>query len=149
MMRHAGWTLIELLLVLALSGLLAAAGTAGWRQLLLRQHRVGAVQALLQAEAAQGRWRAERPAWATRWGEGGLGLPPRSADGRWQFSVDETDAPEAGVTLRARAQGPQREDTPCRTLALSLFPEGSRRGSGPDDALGNDAATDRRCWGAP
>ena len=153
-MRHArapvpapGWTLTELLLVCALVALLAAAGQAGWHRVLLRQHRLGAVQALLQAEAAQGRWRAQRPAWSTRWGAGGLGLPEASADGRWRFSIDETDTPDAGVTLRAQAQGPQREDGECRELALTLSPLGTRRRSGTDAALAADAAAVRRCWG--
>lgn len=147
--RFRGWTLIELLLVTGVLALLSLAASAGWQNVRLRQHRLAAVQALVAAEAAQGRWRASRAAWATHWGEGGLGLPLASADGRWAFTIDDTDTPGQGVRLRALAQGPQREDGACRELALLLSPQGSEPRSGPDARLANDAAANRRCWGLP
>jgi type IV pilus assembly protein PilE len=110
-----GWSLIELLIVLALMGLLTALALPNYREHLQRSHRAHARAALLQAA----QW-MERAATVQ-------GSYPRSPaqipasvlqveGGRYTLSVDSPNGDS--FTLRAQAQGPQASD-PCATFELT------------------------------
>lgn len=128
-----GFSLIELVVVLALVAAVSLAAVPSYRQLILRSHRTEAAAALLDVAAAQERHHAQYGIYATGLSPsppGGLGLSAESSNGRYRIEI--TDADVARFEVTATAQGPQSADTHCSTFRL--------------DDRGARTATSDNCW---
>jgi type IV pilus assembly protein PilE len=132
-MRSDGWSLIELLVVVAVLAALALAAASGYRSAMLRTHRAEATAALLGLAAAQERFHLQHNMYASELATAppdGLGLSPTSAGGRYAIEINRADA--IGYTATATAQGPQALDSHCATFGI--------------DATGARSATSADCW---
>ena len=132
--RHAGHSLVELCVVLALGAMLALLAVPGYRGVLLRAHRSEATAALLQVAAAQEKHHRIHGSYATaltRPPPDGLGLPSTTIHGYYAITIDADDAESWQATATAAsARRPTTATAPSFTL---------------DDA-GTATATGSGCW---
>lgn len=133
---------MELMIVVAIVGVLAALAYPGFRGHLLRAHRTEAMTSLLALAAAQERHFLVHRAYATTL-EGpdpGLPITPLTASGRYRLSI--SPHPDGGYLAAATAlsEGPQGADQHCAVLTLDS--SGSRRAFA---ASGEDSTAS--CWG--
>jgi type IV pilus assembly protein PilE len=138
---RGGSTLLELVVVLAITALLAAMAVPAYRGHVLRSHRVDAQSALLGLAAAQERFHLRHLRYASQSElalapPAGLGIASTTAEGRYRLTIDEADA--ATFTASALASGPQADDRQCRIFGIDA--RGARSAT---DATGQTAP---RCW---
>jgi type IV pilus assembly protein PilE len=129
-----GFTLIEVSVVLALVGVLAAATVPSLQRMLERSRRADAVAALMRVQIAQESFRAEHGLYASQLtqlrGAGGA----LSAEGWYRIDLQR----DAGLAYEARAtpraDGPMAGDRDCPVLQLRVH-DGRA-----------DHAPSARCW---
>lgn len=120
--RFAGYSLLEILIVVALIGIILAYAVPSYQQYLQRVHRADAVRTLLSIAGCQERIRAKSGFYDTT---RCLGEEPQA---RYAFSMEPEDKPSS-LTFRAIAR-PIRASAndPCGTLSITQT--GSRSISG-------------------
>lgn len=113
----AGFTLVELAVVCALVGVLAAVAVPSYQQHLLRSGRADATDALTRLEMAQARHHALHGLYAAELSVL-RGVPqPASNHGLYLLAVVATGD---GYRATAVAQGRQRRDTECSALSVEV-----------------------------
>lgn len=126
-----GFTLIEILLVVALLGLLLSFALPYYQGYLERGHRVEAIRMLTSAAACQERHRAQTGAYDTTRCTG------TSKNVRYQLSIEpEANSSSIEYTLTAEPLMNQKND---RCGSLSLDQSGARTISGAEENLW-------KCW---
>jgi type IV pilus assembly protein PilE len=128
-----GFTLIEVLITLAIASILSSIALPSYSAYVLRAHRFEGVLALQQLMLRQEQWRVDHPHYAQSADQ--LRAP---ASARYRFEVQDAD--ERGYTLVAQAVGAQARDTDCATLRLVV-----QGGAVHYQHQGSAAAG--RCWG--
>jgi type IV pilus assembly protein PilE len=147
--RHhtAAFTLLELVIALAIIAVLAAFGLPSYQSQVARGHRTDAASALYRA--------AQYVEWAARGSSGAATLPagfdqaPQSGTPVYRLQVLAADDANGGYTLEATPieTGPMRDD-PCGTFALDATGVRANRavsGSGRGNMSGAEIA---QCWNA-
>lgn len=137
-----GFTLIEMLITLAMIGILSALAYPSYRDHVLRTRRSEAFSALAAVAQAQDRWRAIHTQYASSLAE--LGLESTSSPGQ-HYLIDlqphETHS-NTHFTATARPTGPQSADTRCALLQLGQH--GRQQLRTASDQRGAD--TTQHCW---
>jgi type IV pilus assembly protein PilE len=133
--KMRGMTLIELVVVMAIVGVLASIAIPSYRQYLLRSHRAEAKSALLNLAAAQEKFylQANTYAGAALLDDAppaGLGLPATTVNGH--FTVAITAADDESFSATATAAGGQAQDSHCATFTINQ--------------AGTRSATSADCW---
>lgn len=154
-----GLTLIELMVAIVIAGILAAIAVPAYLDSVRRARRADAITALQQAMLLQERFRANSPVYATHLlvngttltgvgtaSDSGAAASYQTPGGRYVLTL--SDATATGYVLQAQAQGPQAADAPCQVLQTEVAGGQIVQASGSSAGLGNDAAANRRCWGA-
>ena len=137
-----GFTLIETLVTVAIVGVLSSIAYPNLEGHVLRARRTDGLVAILQAQLAQERYRANNAAYGTL---AEAGLRGVSAAGLYTVQVV---APSAdSYVILARAKGAQARDTGCRFLRLTQADATLSYASGADATAANDGAANRKCWG--
>jgi type IV pilus assembly protein PilE len=144
--RDPGVTLLELLVALALAGVLAALAYPSYRAALLRAHRVEAIDALLGVAAAQERFHIQHGRYASRLDDGSDALEPVltisavTAGGRYRLALAGSGLNDFTATAAQLEGSGQDADERCSLFSIR--------------ANGQRAARDRRgadttglCWG--
>jgi type IV pilus assembly protein PilE len=117
--RHTGFTLVELMIVLAILAGLAALAWPTYQNAVQRSRRADAVSALSEIVQAQERWRANNPSYpATR-----ADLPGTrtvSHDGHYALSLLDGSVSGSSYTVRAtvRSGSPQQYDATCNVMQV-------------------------------
>lgn len=111
---RAGFSLLELLIVVSIVAILASIVLPNYSDALQRGRRVDAITALLNVQIAQERWRANHSSYASF---DDLGLAELSADGHYQLALDALTAGSYFATAVPLADGPQHDDD-CGSFAL-------------------------------
>lgn len=137
--REEGWTLTELLIVLAVMGILASLAVPAYIQQQRQARRTDAQVALQQLQMDQLRWRSQHDHYANALTD--LGWPgDLSPQGHYRIRIAQA-SPE-GYTLEAWPVGSQSADVACSPMRLSW--QGSTAafsaGAQPEGDPG-------RCWG--
>jgi type IV pilus assembly protein PilE len=115
---RGGFTLVELLVAVAMTALLA---TIAWPTLhaqLVAARRADATAALQMVQLAQERHLALHGLYAQDLAA--LGRPARSAEGLYQIALNPTGADTYVAVARARDDGPQAVDGPCTEITLRV-----------------------------
>ena len=101
--RRNGFTLIELMIVVAIVALLATVAYPSYMDQIRKGRRSDAIQGLAQVQQAQERWRAINPSYApnaqlnTAW-PGGLGIATRTAGGYYDLAISTTSPPHGNAS---------------------------------------------------
>lgn len=138
----AGFTLIELVIALAIVAIVTSLAASSYRGQLRRGHRAEAVQALLAAAAEQEKFHLANGRYGDRLdasaGEDPPGLPVASRTPGGHYALAVPVATAAEYTVVATAAGGSG-DPSCSSLSID---ESGRRSA--TDA--NDADNTARCW---
>lgn len=148
---RAGFTLIEVLLGMALVCLLATLAYPAFDAQLRKVRRAEAISALLALELAQGRWRGSQPRYASALGDLDPAVAPgtsstRTPSGRYLLEIRHADAD--GYLVQATALASQARDSACRHLGIRVRHAMTLYLAGSTDRLEGDQAAAQRCWGA-
>jgi type IV pilus assembly protein PilE len=118
--RHAmGFTLVELCVVLAITGLLAAAAWPSFQSQLQRGRRADAVAALMRVQIAQESHRANHGLYAAQLGALNGATARRSREGLYDIELDG-GGDRYEVRATARTDGAAASDAACATLRLQV-----------------------------
>ncbi len=115
--RNTGFTLIELMIVVAVIAILAAIAVPSYLSQARKSRRSDAISQLGAISLQQERYRANNPTYATAFGVTGFISAPASNYYTYSISATATD-----YTITATASGDQTKDkasgTSCSTLAV-------------------------------
>ena len=119
-----GFSLLELLIAVAIAGILASIAYPSYLTQVRKGRRSDAMQALSQIQQAQERWRAINPSYASNslltpaWPDG-LGIAATTAGAYYTLSIGD-DPTESSYTASALARASQAADAGCTTLTTSI-----------------------------
>jgi len=116
-LRPKGFTLIEIMIVVAIIGILATIALPSYLQYLREGRRIDATAALMSIESAQEKHRVSNTSYTTDL-TGALGISTTSPEGHYTLAV--TSANATSYTATATATGGQTSDTGCTTITLSM-----------------------------
>jgi type IV pilus assembly protein PilE len=147
----AGFTLIEVLIVVVIVGILAAIALPSFIDSIRDSRRADAFAALTQLQLAQERFRGNRREFAASITDAptadppGLGLPATSPRGHYTLAIDAASASGYTITATAVPGGTQAGDAGCQRLRIrvergNIFHESAALTGGFDEADVN------RCW---
>ena len=156
--RARGLTLMELLVALAIAGILAAIAVPTYLDSVRRARRADAITTLQRVMLLQERHRANNPQYATHLivSAGAIiGVGASTAAGAavnvdtpgGTYTVSLSGATATAYVVQAQAKGTQSADSPCQVLQLQVSGGQVTQASGATAALDNDASVNRRCWG--
>ena len=111
----AGFTLVELLIAVAIVTILAAIALPSYEQTLQRARRSEAREALSDFAARQEQYFLDNKAYSTT--VAALGRSAATENGYFVISIPAANA--LTYTLRATAQAPQNKDTDCATMEFT------------------------------
>jgi type IV pilus assembly protein PilE len=139
--KMRGVTLVELMIVIAVIGTLAAIAIPSYRRYLLRSQRSEAKIALMSLQTAEEKFYLQNNTYTnnvTAAPPGGLGLQATSETGKYDITVPTIAGDGSSYTAQAapRSGGGQTDDTQC--LTFTITERGVRGVTGP---YGSQA-----CW---
>jgi type IV pilus assembly protein PilE len=140
----AGFTLIELMIVVAVVGILALVAFPSYQDSVRKSRRADAIAGLTRFQLLQERYRGEK----TQYAAAVAAMPgPPSADSPEQHYTLSIDASGAGgytMSATAKAGSPQFADIKCRRLTVTMAAGTITTTS--FDAAGADTTNTSRCW---
>jgi type IV pilus assembly protein PilE len=117
--RWRGLGLIELLVVLAIMGILASIVLPGYQDHVLKSYRAEAMQALLKVAGLQEMLLVDQQRYSEDLTELGFAAPQfLTESGRYRVTAEVT---EQGYQLKALAQQAQTEDKSCQVFLLNSY----------------------------
>lgn len=125
-----GFTLIEILVALAMVAILAAIAIPSYLDSVRKGRRADAVSGLSALQHAQERWRANHGSYTTDLGASGLGIGTAAPGGHYTLEVTAALREGYTATATANSTSPQNADSECRVLVLQQAGGNIRYGSG-------------------
>ena len=112
----SGMTLIELLIVVAIVGILAAIAGPAWNDQVIKSRRADARNTLLAAQIEQEQYRANNLTYATSMSAMGMGSFDSTSRDYYRLEVVSADATSFLIT--ATPNGNQADDSTCNVFAV-------------------------------
>lgn len=109
-----GFTLLELMVTVAVVAILASIAYPSYQSFVLRSHRAEAIEGLLSAQLRQEEWRVKNGSYTNAMTD--LGSPTSTY---YNFSASAISGGVPTYTLTASAAGSQLNDTNCLTLTIN------------------------------
>lgn len=113
-MSRNGFTLIEVMIVVAIVGILAAVALPAYQKYVREARRAEAAAGLLELQALQEKWRLNNPAYAAL-----ASLAGAPTNQYYDFTVGNTSATTYTLTATAKTGTSQASDTGCTALTLT------------------------------
>ena len=132
--RIKGYSLIELMVIVAVLGIIASIAVPSYRSYMMRAQRADATAALLALRSAQEKFFLQNSRYVTSVADmtaakpAGLGLGATSEHGYYAITIAAGATPNSYVAT-ATAAGGQTADSSCQTFTIN---ESGVRGSGPN-----------------
>lgn len=127
-----GFTLIELMITVAVIAILAAIAIPNYSRYVVRSHRAAIESFMLEVSGAQERYLVDNRAYAANLGALGMSVPAAQA-ARYDVAVAPNAALPPGYSVVATPKGSQlTADSACGTLTLTSAGAKSASGSGTD-----------------
>ena len=139
--QASGFTLVESLVAVAIAGVLSSIAYPSVEAQILKARRTDALVALMQAQLAQERHRANNAGYGSL---ADLGLRDASPAGHYRLQTAANGS--GGYDVVASAVAAQARDVRCRVLRLSLADGALVQASGSDATTANGAEANRACW---
>lgn len=139
--RIRGITVVELMIGLAVAAILSSIALPGFEAYLHKSRRSDALVAAMAVQTAQERFRGHA---ATYGSLAEIGVAGTSPAKHYTLHVSANDT--EGFELLATATGAQSRDAACRYMKLASVGMNLVYSSGPDPAVANVAAANRKCW---
>ncbi len=118
MKKHDGFTLIELMIVVAIIGILVAIAVPSYKSYVIKSGRSDAKAGLTELAGRQERFYWQQDTYTTSFGD--LKISSVSEKGYYNFSIASTDLLSGFVlTATADAGKSQADDTGCTVMTLS------------------------------
>ena len=138
MKRSAGFTLIEIMIVVVIIGILAAIAFPSYQSYVMRSNRSEAQALLSDVAAREERFFTQNNSYVSATADvASLGISGNSQTGLYSVTIAEGEASDGGYLLTATPQrAPQTNDAECATFTLNAV--GSRGASG--------TGTAESCW---
>ena len=137
-----GFTLIELMIVVAVIAILSAIAYPSYQEYVMRSRRVEGQSLLNDAAARQERWRAQNGSYMTD--DTATGIPKlklpqvdKSENGYYTLSLSVV-ANDGGYTLKATRAGAQASDRKCGDFTLNA--------TGKKGIAASTPGTVEQCW---
>jgi len=139
--RQHGFTLIELMVATAITGILAATAYPSFQGPLFKARRVEGITALLHLQMSQERWLSNHRSYASQ-AELNIG----AVSGGQHYELRVSEATSTGFSAIARGTGSQAGDSACKVLRLTVERGHTSYASGADERTDNNSAANKRCW---
>jgi len=132
---NRGFTLVELMIVVAILAIVVAWGYSSYRGTVLKAHRAEGIGELLTIADKLERYYASEGTYedATVGASANAVHPSSSVNGYYSFSITSADAVQ--YTIAAAPQGGQTDDAKCGTFTLTSLGTRTASGTLPD-----------KCW---
>lgn len=137
----SGFTLLELLIAVAVVGLLLTIALPSYQDSVRRSRRTDAVAAMNLAQQAQERWRANRTTYTDQLSN--LGVSATSAHGYYNLTIPAATASGYTIVATAVTTTSQAGDGNCKVMALRMTGGNTAYGAGASTPTFPDAY---RCW---
>jgi len=125
--KNGGFTLIELMIVVAVIGILAAIAYPSYQDSVRKAQRADAREAMLAIQLAQEKWRANNPAYAADLAT--LGMSATSNKGYFNLATVAGVAPETTATsfsiTATKIAG--ASDPTCKDMSITVATAGNTR----------------------
>lgn len=133
-----GFTLIELMIAVAVIGILIAIAVPAYRDQTTKSRRADAITALEKAAARQEQYYFQYNAYTTTVNNlGGSGGTLSSPEGYYTITVSQTTGQDYTLTASRVMTGPQASDTKCTTFTLDNLGVKNSTGSAGADICWN------------
>lgn len=139
--RQRGFTLIELMIGVAVTGILSSVALPSFESQLQKSRRADVLVSTMTVQAAQERFRSNADAYGNL---AEIGVPSTSAAKHYTLQIAANDAD--GFELLATAIGLQARDVACRHMKLTSTGMNLVYASGADATVANAAAANQKCW---
>lgn len=134
--RSGGFSLIEVMIVVAIIGILSSIAYPSYVEYVRKSRRVEAITALSRIQQAQERWRSNHTTYASTLAD--LGITSNMTEhGYYQLSISNPVA--TGYTASATAAGAQSTDARCASISFTLA-------NGTLTQSASPAANASLCW---
>jgi type IV pilus assembly protein PilE len=121
---RSGFSLLELLIALAIVGILASIAYPSFMGAIRKSRRSDAISALTRLQQAQEQHRSNFSTYAATPdglpSAGGLGLSTSSPDGHYAIAIASNTAIGYVATATAKSTSPQVDDGTCQVLTISI-----------------------------
>ena len=116
---RAGFTLIELMIVVGVVGILAIVAYPSFQDSVRKSRRADAIAGLNQLQQLQERVRGQQPSYADAVASMPGPPPATSPERHYVLAVNAASANGYTMTATASASSPQFDDTKCRALRVT------------------------------